>query len=119
MELKINDEQLKVSLHEALLLSIPQEAREEMVRQAIADLVTPKKTSVYSNDVGKSEIQKAYENALTQAIGEMVRDDIRDNPQIKEDVLKAIEPYKYQDYDRQRVILKAIVEALLDYHSQG
>lgn len=118
MEIKIDSEQLKSAIHEALLLAIPAEARDLMVRQAIENLVTPKKSG-YLSKPDKSEIQEIYEDAIERSIREMVADDIKNDPSIKEDILKVIEPYRYEDYDRQRVIMAALLDALLDYHSKN
>jgi hypothetical protein len=113
MEIKLNDEQLKNALQEALLLSIPQEARNQMIKEALVNIVTPPRASSYSSEPRISPIQEIYQKSIKFAIEEIIRVEIANDPTIREQVLEQLEPYRYINIDRHQIILTAIVDSLI------
>lgn len=83
LNLKLDESALKGALSEAILAQLNEKAREEVIRQAIAFLVTPQTDGRYDSQSRKSPLQTAFETATEAVLRERVLQFCRDSPEIK------------------------------------
>lgn len=63
MEIKLDNDQLKTVVSEAILQSLDATKKDELIKSALAYLLTPQNTTTYGRK-GESPIQCAFNNAL-------------------------------------------------------
>lgn len=83
IELKLSDEQMREALSAALLAQMTDDARADVIKQAIAHLTKPSTPTNYSSD-RRSPIQKAFDLAIEQFCHQWARELITSTPEIKE-----------------------------------
>lgn len=81
MELKLTDESLRSALSEAILSLIGPEAREAMIRDALAKLVAPSKDR-YGSGNGPSEIEQSFAQASAGLMNRIVNKLVNEDPEI-------------------------------------
>lgn len=82
-KLSIDDTQIKAALSEAILASISAEARDAMLREALASVVAPRKPTSYNQQPGPSLVQSSFGDAVAILARTVVREMVESDPEIR------------------------------------
>lgn len=77
MQIQLSDQQLSAAMQEALVLAIPQAARDKLIAEALNWITAPQKDSYWGTKA--SPLQAAFNNAMEHAASKMIREEL-ENP---------------------------------------
>jgi hypothetical protein len=115
MEIKLDSEAAASIASAAIFESLSQQAREDVVKQAIASLLVPKTERGYGS--GKTPLQLAFENAISNAAYRVVDDKIKNDPDVTAHIEELLGPLinsaiKAEAEDYSRSIADVVGQAL-------
>lgn len=87
MQLNISDDNLRQLVREAIFAGIPQDKRDALVSDAIKNLLDADPRS-YGD---KSQLQRAFENAINSLVFEVVRERVKEDQALRAKVSGQIE----------------------------
>lgn len=93
MEIKLDSEAAASIASAAIFESLSQDQRENVLKQAVQHLLTPEKETrpgYFGN--GKTPLQKAFEQALSQAAYRAVEEHVKNDPKINEMIVNMLQP---------------------------
>ena len=91
MDLKLDPEAVQSIASAAIFDHLDQEARDSIIKQAVQHLLTPEKDR-NSYGVGKTPLQRAFDQAISQAAHKVVREQIENDPAVQEKILEMLGP---------------------------
>lgn len=92
MELKLNSEAAAAVASAAIMQSLTEEYKEQVLSQAVQYLLSPPKGNTPSFRDGKTPLQEAFEQALTVAAHKAVADRIANDPQLNRAINDLLSP---------------------------
>jgi uncharacterized protein YtpQ (UPF0354 family) len=112
MKIEIPEEQISDMFGAAILESLSQEVREDLIKGAIAYLLTAEKGRGYG--AAKSPMQEAFETALDRFAGKFAVEYVAENPEVKAMIVDALPNLTNAPYDRKEKVIEAIAKALAE-----
>lgn len=95
MSLNLNDEQLRAAVAGAIIQTLTQEKREELISHAVQALLTPPPTRNSWDKPLPSPIQQAFDVAVENVAREVAKEQVRSDPALRarlaELITKAVE----------------------------
>lgn len=92
MEIKIDGEAAASLASKAIFDSLDQATRDDVVKQALQYLMTPKKSDTWSSTPGKTPLQEAFDQAIWQVATKVVRDRVENDPEVTARVNELLGP---------------------------
>lgn len=92
MEVKLDAEAAASIAAAAIFESMTQDARDQVLRQAVQYLLTPEKDSRYPYGNVSTPLQKAFNSALSTASYQVVQEEIQKSPEVKQAILDILGP---------------------------
>lgn len=91
-QLNLDPETVRSIAAAAIFDQMNEETRENVLKQAVEFLLTPKKGDRFTYDVGKTPLQSAFDQALAQVAREVVQEKIGNDPRVKAKIEELLGP---------------------------
>jgi hypothetical protein len=112
MKIEIPEEQISDIFGAAILESLSQNVREDLIKGAIAYLLTAEKGRGYG--AAKSPMQEAFETALDRFADNFAVEYVAENLEVKEMIAEALPKLTNAPYHRKTKVIEAIAKALAE-----
>ena len=83
LEIKLTDEQFQGALSAALLATLTPDMREDLIKQAITYLTTPREFNTYGKR-NETPLREAVDQACRQLAYDVAKEHITGNPQVRD-----------------------------------
>lgn len=119
LEIKLTDEQFQSALSAALLQSLTPEMRDDLIKQAIAYLTTPREsTSIYGKRTD-TPLREAVDVACRQLAHDVAREYIVNSPEVKDVYRAAIAEATAEVLADRPGMRRVLADAMSDAISEG
>ena len=115
MDLQLKDDQLDKIIAKAILDTLSSETREELVTNAVKELIQiPKNTTTYGDK--RSVLQRAFGQAVSRVAEELIREQLEEDSLFKTKIqvlLKDISEELFDNKEKRKTIIDKMVDTII------